>query len=146
MAALEGICVREDFIGFFCMVHVLLRTKIVDGNIEVQCSSHRDWRKICGAVASHFYVIHVGESRDLHHGSDTASVNYGHTQVIDQLFADQKIRVPYSIENLAERERRGSVLPDDAETFLKLRGAGVTPTKTNDKARSAFPGAPLQWA
>jgi hypothetical protein len=57
--------------------------------------------------------------------SDAATVDGGHSNVVDQLFGDDGLGVPYRIENFAERERRGGVLANDTKTFLEFRRDGI---------------------
>src|SRR5580658_2133933 len=57
--------------------------------------------------------------------SDAAAVNRGHANVVDQLLGDECSGVPDSVEDFADRERRGGVLANDAKAFLELGGDGV---------------------
>ena len=52
-AVTEGVGVREDFVSFFGVGHVLLNAEVGDGGVEVQRGAHGDGRKVGGAVAAH---------------------------------------------------------------------------------------------
>ena len=51
-------------------------------------------------------------------GSDAARVNESDADVIDQLFGDQPLAVPDRVEDLTDRERRGRMQADHAESDL----------------------------
>jgi hypothetical protein len=63
-AGFESVGMRKDGVGFFRMAHVLLNSKIVDTEVEVECGGHADGAKVRGAVATGSNMIHFGEVGD----------------------------------------------------------------------------------
>ena len=61
-------------------------------------------------------------------GRDAAEVRGGGPDVVDQLFLDEGLVVPHGVEDLADRQRGGGVLADQAQRLLVLgRGAVLEP-------------------
>ncbi|MNJ67154.1 hypothetical protein D3C77_632980 [compost metagenome] len=56
---------------------------------------------------------------------DAARVHHGGPDVVDQLVLHQVLAVPDGVEDLAHGQRRGGVLPDQAEGVLVLGRRGV---------------------
>src|SRR3546814_6105544 len=52
---------------------------------------------------------------------DTAGVEHGRADIVDQPVLDQMLAVPDRAENLPDRERRRRVLADQAERLLIFR-------------------------
>jgi hypothetical protein len=60
VAAVKGLGVREDFIGFSRVPHVFLNSEIVHRNIEVQRRGHGNGGQICRTVAAGSHVVNLG--------------------------------------------------------------------------------------
>src|SRR5277367_3167335 len=52
----------------------------------------------------------------------SAAMHHRHTEVVDELFLNQNVRIPNGIENFANSQRRSRVASNDAEAFLQLCG------------------------
>src|SRR3989454_11903596 len=94
IAIFEVIGMRKDFIGFLGVSHVLLYSKVVNGNVEVERRSHRYRREVRRPVAAGLNMVDLGKPSDLSQVSDTTSMDDRHPQIIDQLLGDQNVRVP----------------------------------------------------
>ena len=125
IAIFEIVSVGKDLVRFFRVRHVFLDSEVWNGEIEVERRSHGHRRKIGGAVAAGLDVIHIREGCDLFERRDPTAMNHADTEIINELFGDQSVGVPNSVEDLADRQRRGRVLADDAEACLKLGGNRV---------------------
>src|SRR5579871_1804248 len=66
-------------------------------------------------------MIEVGEACDASQMCDAAGMHHGHTDVVDQLFFDQVLRVPNRVEHLADGKRRRGMRSDEAKGFGILR-------------------------
>src|SRR4029077_11336930 len=51
--------------------------------------------------------------------------NRGHSDVVDQLFGNDRGGVPNRVENFSQRQRCGGVLADNAKSFLQFRRDGI---------------------
>ena len=56
---------------------------------------------------------------------DSAGVNHGCADIVDQLFLNQRLAIVDGVEHFADRQGRGGVLTDDAKTFLQFCGDGI---------------------
>ena len=56
---------------------------------------------------------------------DAARVDHGRSDVVDQLFFDQRLAVPDAVENLAHSNGRGGVVAYPLEGFLVFSGRWV---------------------
>src|SRR5207245_6229070 len=66
-------------------------------------------------------MIDFRQASDLSHKLNSASVYHGGANIIDELLLDELLAIVNRIENLADRNRRGGVPADKAQTFLQLR-------------------------
>jgi hypothetical protein len=65
--------------------------------------------------------MQLGERRDLPQMAEPAGMRHRRPDVVDQMFLDQHVAVEDGVEHLADRDRRGRVMADDAERLLQLR-------------------------
>ena len=125
VAGVEGVVVREDLVGQLRVVHVLLDPEVVNGETEVQRRGHSDGRKVGGTMEPGADVIECGEVGRLFRMRDAAAVDDRHPDVVDELVANQVMRVPNGVEHLAGCNRCGRVLADEFKAFLQLGGTGI---------------------
>src|ERR1700723_836990 len=116
---------REDLIGLARMTHIFLDAKIIHRDIEVQRRRHGDRRQIRGTVAPRAHMINLSQGGDLLEMPQPSTVYYGHAEVVDQLFLDQKVRIPNRVEDFADREWRRRMPTNNAEALLQFRGHGI---------------------
>src|SRR6185369_3630985 len=114
-----------DSIRLIRVRHVFLYAEVVNRSIEVKRSSHRDGRQVRGAVKSCANVVEFREIRSLLEVSYTAAMDQRHPQIVDPLVADEIVRVPDRIEDLAHCNGRGCVLTDNPKAFLQLGGRRI---------------------
>ena len=69
-------------------------------------------------MASGADIIHIGKARDAAQMGNAARMHHGGADIVDQLLFDQLFTVPDRIENFADSNWRGGVLPDQPETRL----------------------------
>ena len=86
----------------------------------MESRGHCDRRQVRRAVAASSHVINLRQGGDLLEVREASAVNHGHAKVVDELFGDEDVRVPDGVEDLADGQRRGRVLANDAEAFLQF--------------------------
>src|SRR5260370_30096130 len=121
ISILEIVSVRKYVIGFASMPHILLNSEITHRDVEMERGRHRNRGEIRRAVTARADVIDIGQGSDLLQGRDSSSVNYRHSDVVNQLFANQKVCIPNRIENFPYREWRRRMLANDAKSLLQFR-------------------------
>src|SRR5580704_18063374 len=72
-------------------------------------------------MASSLHMIHIGEGCNFLERRNASAADDGHTQVINQLLADQGFGIPNRVENFSHCQRRCGVLANDAKALLQLR-------------------------
>ena len=82
VAIFESVGVWKDGIGFRCVRHVFLDTKVVNAEIEMKCSGHADGAQVGGAVWTHADVIEFSEIGDSFQLSDAAGMKDGRADVV----------------------------------------------------------------
>ena len=120
IAFVEGVVMREYFIGHWSVMHVLLNSEVVNGKPEMERSGHGDGRKVGGSMKAGSNLIERGEVGSLLNVSDATSVDDGHAYVVDPLAADEIVGVPDRIEYFASRYWSDGVFSNQLETFLQF--------------------------
>src|SRR5262249_26190938 len=111
---------REYTIGLLCVPHVLLNSKVVHAQIEVQRGRHANRAKVRSSMRAGKHVKHFREVRNFPQVTDSASVHNSRSDVVDQLFADQRLAVENRVEYFANCERSRGVLTYQPETLLQF--------------------------
>ena len=94
-------------------------------DVEVHGRGQRDRREVGRAVRAGAHLVERGEVEDPPQVGDAAGVHDGGAHVVDELLGDQVLDVPDRVQDLADRDRGGGVLPDEPERLLVLRGCRV---------------------
>ncbi len=102
------------------MAHVFLDAEVRDGDVEVHGRGDGDRGEVRGAVRAGADLVERGQVEDAAQVGDAAGVHDRGAHVVDELLGDQLLHVPDRGEHLAGRDRRGGVLPDQAERVLVL--------------------------
>ena len=103
-------------------------------------------RKIRRSMASRAHVIQRRKVGDLLQVRDAAAMHHRHANVIDPLVANQIMRIPDRIEDLAHRNRRRGVLADHAESLPATPPASGLPSRRDETAPAPCPVALPQSA
>ena len=96
----ENIRMGKGLFSLGVVQHVLLNAEVVDGDPKMQRRSHADGRHIARPMTAGLHVVKRGEIGGLLHRRKTAAVHHAHAQVINQLLADQLLRIPQGVKDL----------------------------------------------
>src|SRR3546814_2205354 len=69
----------------------------------MQRRRHRHRRQVGRAMTAGADMVEVGERRNLSHMGDTAGVEHGRADIVDQPVLDQMLAVPDRAENLPDK-------------------------------------------
>src|ERR1700733_3337474 len=121
----EVIRVWKHRVSFVSVAHVFLNTEIVDGKINMERRRHAYRAQIRSAVRSHSHLIYLGQVGDLFQVCNSARMNDGRTDIVDQLLLDKLLAVKDRVKHFADRKRSCRVATDQAKSLLHLGGGWV---------------------
>ena len=116
----EHIVVREDFIGLLRVDHPLLDAEVRHPGIEVQRCAHADRRQVGRTVEARAHLVECREVREPAHVRNAAGMHDRRADEVDQVLLDEMLAIPDGVEDLADRQRRHGVMPDQLERVLIL--------------------------
>ena len=110
--------VREHGVRRLGIAGIFLDAEIGRPQIDVSIDPHRDRRNVHRTVTAGAHVMDRGEIEDAAEPGDAAGVDRRDADIVDQLLLDELFAVPDGVEHLADGDRGGRMLPDQAETVL----------------------------
>jgi hypothetical protein len=112
---------RKCLLRLCVMQHVFLNAEVIDRDIQMQRGRHTHRRHVTRSMATRLHVVKRGEVRRFLHRGQATAMHHAHAQVVNQLLADQLLRIPDGVEDLSNRKRRRRVLANEPKTVLQFR-------------------------
>src|ERR1044072_5371103 len=103
---------RKNPIGFFRMTHVFLNPEVVHAQIEMKRRGKAYGAEGGSPVRAGEHVMQLGQRSNLAKMTYSSRMNYSHSNVIDQLFAQQLVTIVDRVEDFSDCKRCRCVFPN----------------------------------